>query len=126
MQLEEKANLADLDSYMELLYEDIPSRVKGTGMILQLARIPDNLQELARNGVLDPCGRTPVVGVLPLHHVFISADALLLALARVFRDDWKKSFDLAINIVYIFFCFSTFTQFHSLVTEHKVNICHGI
>jgi hypothetical protein len=99
-ELEEKANLAELDNYMELLYEDIPSRVKGTGLILQLARVPDNLQELAMN------------------------DALLLALARVFRDDWKKSFDLAINIVYIFFCFSTFTQFHSLVTEHKVRSHH--
>lgn len=35
---------------MELLYEELPSKVKGTGMILQLARIPDNLQELAVNG----------------------------------------------------------------------------
>jgi hypothetical protein len=102
-ELEEKANLAELDNYMELLYEDIPSRVKGTGLILQLARVPDNLQELAMN------------------------DALLLALARVFRDDWKKSFDLAINIVYIFFCFSTFTQFHSLVTEHKIgSLCMAV
>lgn len=35
---------------MELLYEELPSKVRGTGMILQLARIPDNLQELAVNG----------------------------------------------------------------------------
>ena len=42
--------MADLEVYMELLYEDLPSKVRGTGMILQLARIPDNLQELAVNG----------------------------------------------------------------------------
>ena len=42
--------MADLEVYMELLYEELPSKVRGTGMILQLARIPDNLQELAVNG----------------------------------------------------------------------------
>ena len=46
----EKATLPDLEAYMELLYEELPSKVRGTGMILQLARIPDNLQELAVNG----------------------------------------------------------------------------
>ena len=51
---------------------------------------------------------------------FTSVEALLLALTRVFREDWKKSLDLTVNIVYIFFCFSTFSQFHKLIVHHKV------
>ena len=35
-----------ISDYLELLYEDIPEKVQGTGMILQLARNPDNLLEL--------------------------------------------------------------------------------
>lgn len=41
--------MMDLDSYLELLYEDLPAKVEGTAMVLQLARNPDNLQELTSN-----------------------------------------------------------------------------
>lgn len=33
-------------------------------------------------------------------------EAALGALARVLREDWKQSVDLATTITYIFFCFS--------------------
>lgn len=39
-----------IDDYVELLYDDIPEKIKGSALILQLARNPDNLIELARNG----------------------------------------------------------------------------
>ena len=42
--------MAELDDYLELLYDDLPAKVKGTGMILQLARTPDNLHALAQSG----------------------------------------------------------------------------
>jgi hypothetical protein len=42
------------------------------------------------------------------------------ALARVLRDDWKKSSELATNIIYIFFCFSSFTQFHGVILHFKI------
>ena len=42
--------MAELDSYLECLYEELPAKVRGTGLILQLARTPDNLLELANNG----------------------------------------------------------------------------
>ena len=42
--------MAELDDYLELLYDDLPSKIKGTGMILQLARTPDNLLILAQTG----------------------------------------------------------------------------
>lgn len=41
-------------------------------------------------------------------------------MARVLREDWKKSTELTTNIVYIFFCFSSFSQFHSIIIHYKV------
>lgn len=48
------------------------------------------------------------------------AESLFQALARVLKEDWKKSIELSTNIVYIFFCFSTFSVFHKLLAQHKV------
>ncbi|GAB1285622.1 Kinesin-associated protein 3 [Apodemus speciosus] len=82
MEIDEVANINDMDEYIELLYEDIPDKVRGSALILQLARNPDNLEELLLN------------------------ETALGALARVLREDWKQSVELATNIIYIFFCFS--------------------
>jgi len=90
------ANINDVDLYVEHLYEGLPEKVKGTALILQLARTPDNLEELAQN------------------------ETLLGALARVLSEDWRKSTELSTNIVYIFFCFSSFSQFHSVITHFKI------
>ena len=46
----EQATMAELDDYLELLYDDLPAKIKGTGMILQLARTPEHLHDLARSG----------------------------------------------------------------------------
>ena len=35
---------------MENLYDDTASKIKASAMILQVARNPDNLTELAQNG----------------------------------------------------------------------------
>ena len=42
--------MSELDEYLELLYDDLPSKIKGTGMILQLARTPDHLFSLTQSG----------------------------------------------------------------------------
>ncbi|EMP34531.1 Kinesin-associated protein 3 [Chelonia mydas] len=84
MEIDEVANINDMDEYIELLYEDIPDKVRGSALILQLARNPDNLEELLLN------------------------ETALGALARVLREDWKQSVELATNIIYIFFCFSSY------------------
>uniref|UniRef100_H0VG98 Kinesin associated protein 3 n=1 Tax=Cavia porcellus TaxID=10141 RepID=H0VG98_CAVPO len=65
-EIDEVANINDMDEYLELLYEDIPDKVRGSALILQLARNPDNLEELLLN------------------------ETALGALARVLREDWKK------------------------------------
>lgn len=49
-QIDEVANINDMDEYIELLYEDIPDKVRGSALVLQLARNPDNLEELLING----------------------------------------------------------------------------
>ncbi|EHB12745.1 Kinesin-associated protein 3, partial [Heterocephalus glaber] len=102
-ELDEVANINDMDEYLELLYEDIPDKVRGSALILQLARNPDNLEELLLN------------------------ETALGALARVLREDWKQSVELATNIIYIFFCFSSFSQFHGVITHYKIGaLCMNI
>lgn len=56
LQIDEVASINDLDEYIELLYEDIPDKVRGSALILQLARNPDNLEELLINGNFQPNG----------------------------------------------------------------------
>jgi len=46
----ENATICNIDEYIELLYEDIKERIRGSALILQLARNPDNLEELENNG----------------------------------------------------------------------------
>lgn len=46
----ERAVISNVDNYIELLYEEIPGKIKGSSLILQLARVPDNLHELTKNG----------------------------------------------------------------------------
>uniref|UniRef100_A0A3B3TB28 Kinesin-associated protein 3a n=1 Tax=Paramormyrops kingsleyae TaxID=1676925 RepID=A0A3B3TB28_9TELE len=103
MEIDEEANINNIDDYVELLYEDVPEKVRGSTLILQLARNPDNLKELLHN------------------------ETALGALARVLREDWKQSVDLATTIIYIFFCFSSFSQFHGIITHYKIGaLCMNI
>jgi hypothetical protein len=48
----DKANINNIEGYVELLYENIPEKVAGSALILQLARNPDNLEELGSNGTV--------------------------------------------------------------------------
>ncbi|KAF5889926.1 kinesin-associated protein 3-like isoform X1, partial [Clarias magur] len=103
MELDEEANINEMEDYIELLYEGIPEKIRGSTLILHLARNPDNLEELLQN------------------------EAALGALARVLREDWKQSMELATTIVYVFFCFSSFSQFHGLITHYKIGaLCMNI
>lgn len=52
---------------------------------------------------------------------FFIIESLLSALARVLREDWRRSIELSTNIIYIFFCFSTYSQFHNIVLEYRVS-----
>ncbi|KAG7233463.1 hypothetical protein INR49_007001 [Caranx melampygus] len=101
--LDEEANINSIDEYVELLYEDVQEKIRGAALILQLARNSDNLEELIQN------------------------ETVLGALARVLREDWKQSVDLATSIICVFFCLSSFSQFHGLVTHYKIGaLCMNI
>lgn len=51
-QLDEEANINKIEDYVELLYEKIPDKIRGSTLILHLARNPDNLEELLQNGTV--------------------------------------------------------------------------
>ena len=58
---------------------------------------------------------------------YVCTETTVGALARVLREDWKRSTELATNIVYIFFCFSSFSQFHGVIAHFKIgSLCMGI
>ena len=54
------------------------------------------------------------------YSIFFISETIVGALARVLREDWKKSTDLATNIIYVFFCFSSFSQFHGVISHFKI------
>ncbi|KAJ3007877.1 hypothetical protein HKX48_008897 [Thoreauomyces humboldtii] len=92
----EAPSINDIESYIEGLYEEIPEKIKSTRSVLELARGPQNLDALVGN------------------------EALISALARVLREDNRKSTALNTNIVTIFYSFSQFQQFQAIITTHKV------
>ena len=93
----ESASMSDIESYVDLLYEDLPQRVQATAMIAKLASVPRNLEELQR--VMD--------------------GTLIRAIARVLEDN-KKHVELGINILATFLCFSTFSNFHRTLLSEGV------
>ncbi|KAF2899927.1 hypothetical protein ILUMI_06266 [Ignelater luminosus] len=99
----EVANINCLNEYIELLYEELPDKIKSSHLILQLARAPENLESLSKN------------------------ETVLSALARVLREDWKRSIVLSTNLIFTFFCFSSHTCFHPVVLHYKIgSLCMDI
>ncbi|CAJ0580815.1 unnamed protein product, partial [Mesorhabditis spiculigera] len=90
------ASMDKVEEYMELFYEEINDKTRGAASILELAACPANLQDLVAN------------------------ESLIGALVRIFREDWKKSFELATNIVRIFVHISYYENFHEQITQHKM------
>lgn len=91
------AYIEDLDNYIEDLYdEDMSKKVKATGMIASLMRNTENFEAL------------------------LSHETLLQTLGRLLREDGKRSIDLCINIVSVFFSVSNFSQFHHLILDNQI------
>ncbi|KAG2373968.1 hypothetical protein C9374_011633 [Naegleria lovaniensis] len=97
---EEYISIDQLDSYLEMFYEhgDLTPKVKASYYIMMLSKNPVNLQYL------------------------VSHEQLLNLLARTLREEGKKSMDLMINILYVFYSFSHFSQFHEIITKFKVGL----
>lgn len=118
----EKASIRNIEEYIELLYEELPERIRGSALILQLARNPDNLEELEKNGSLISFKKK-----YDSNFNFNFLEAVLSALSRVLREDWRKSLDLSTNIIYTFFCFSTYSHFHPVIVNYKIgSLCMDV
>jgi hypothetical protein len=95
-QMDEQASMGKLDTYIELLYEELEGKIRGTSLILQLAKQNENLQDLSLN------------------------ESLIGALYRVLREDGRKHYALAVNIAFTFFYFASYSSFHPMLTRFKV------
>ncbi|OQR96911.1 kinesin-associated protein [Thraustotheca clavata] len=91
------SNIDDLDTYMELLYEEeMESKLHGVTQILNLAEFGGNLEILIQN------------------------EALLSLLSRVLNDEYKKNYDFTLNMMRIFWCFSNFLQLHPILSNYRI------
>eukprot|EP00936_MAST-01D_sp_MAST-1D-sp1_P002945 g2945.t1 len=94
-----KAAIEDLDSYLEMLYEeDDRSKARATTCVLELARNTCNLETMIQN------------------------DALMGALSRTLGEEYRRpEAEIAVhNIMRTFFSFSVFSQMHPLLSQYRV------
>uniref|UniRef100_A0A0R3RIP0 Kinesin-associated protein 3 n=1 Tax=Elaeophora elaphi TaxID=1147741 RepID=A0A0R3RIP0_9BILA len=91
-----RASMSNIEDYIEMLYDEISEKTKATALFLELSQNHRNLQQLIENEVL------------------------MGALVRVLRDDWKKSFELATNIITMLYNFSIYINFHQFLAHHKI------
>lgn len=95
--LDPTATMRSVDAYLEQLYEeDMNLKIDAARKILTLAHKGQNLQSLVEN------------------------DVLVGALARVLKDDYKKSTELCLTIMQTFFCFAHFKEMHPFVVGARM------
>eukprot|EP00927_Polykrikos_kofoidii_P085117 TRINITY_DN9161_c0_g1_i1.p1 TRINITY_DN9161_c0_g1~~TRINITY_DN9161_c0_g1_i1.p1 ORF type:complete len:802 (+),score=184.38 TRINITY_DN9161_c0_g1_i1:126-2531(+) len=94
------ADVRFIEEYADQLYEDkMELKVAGAKCILRVCTEPANLEILAKH------------------------DTLLSVLSRELRESSKKSFELSVVIVCTALCFSHFSQFHPVLSQHG---CGGV
>uniref|UniRef100_A0A1I7T4U2 Kinesin-associated protein n=1 Tax=Caenorhabditis tropicalis TaxID=1561998 RepID=A0A1I7T4U2_9PELO len=90
-------DLNKVDEYMECFYgETSAEKNKGALALCELSKCAQNLHQLVNN------------------------ETLMMALSRVFREDWKKHFEVATNIMNTFVNMSKFAMFHGALLHHKI------
>lgn len=99
-----EADMESIDEYIEMLYEgqgeQLKEKVRGTEKILKLCSFVGNLELLVQNHIL------------------------MGALSRVLAEDYRRSADLAYNIVRVFLSFSNFMEMHAILAQYRVgSIC---
>eukprot|EP00761_Pharyngomonas_kirbyi_P000081 gb/GECH01000081.1/.p1 GENE.gb/GECH01000081.1/~~gb/GECH01000081.1/.p1 ORF type:complete len:717 (+),score=133.10 gb/GECH01000081.1/:1-2151(+) len=95
-----QASMDDLESYLEMLYDDDhDTQISGASKIKQLAREDHHLEELAAN------------------------PALLGALQRVLREEGHHSLTLATHVMYTLYRFSHYSKFHAPLRRNDTAPC---
>uniref|UniRef100_A0A8R1DYL0 Kinesin-associated protein 3 n=1 Tax=Caenorhabditis japonica TaxID=281687 RepID=A0A8R1DYL0_CAEJA len=97
------ADLNKVDEYIECFYgETSVEKNKGALALLELSKHSLNLMSLVQN------------------------ETLMMALARVFREEYKRHTELSTNIMSIFVNLSKFLKFHGILLNHKIgSLCIG-
>ncbi|KAH7726541.1 cation diffusion facilitator family transporter containing protein [Aphelenchoides avenae] len=90
-----RARMENVENYVEMLYEE-NEKPKSVALILELALNPANAETLTENEVL------------------------MGALARVFREDSRKNFEVATNIANIFYQFSQNVRLQPAISHYKI------
>lgn len=88
-------SLGHLDSYIEMLYDEGGKKKEGAANIYWLSQDKDNLDEITNN------------------------ETLLCVLARMLREEGKKSLELATLVVAIFSQLSMYHDFHPVIAQYK-------
>ena len=92
-----KACTKRIDEYLELLYDDDPAtRAEGVAGVARFAAQAKNLETLAAH------------------------ETLPQTLARVLREDGRRSADIATNVLVVFFALSNASAFHGLILGNQV------
>ena len=95
-----KTHLDDIDEYLEKLYDDdVTVLAEYCGKISHLAKRVENLEHLASHPTLPQ------------------------TLARVLREEGRKSVDVSVSIVSVFFALSNASTFHPVLTNNQIGDC---
>lgn len=87
--------------------------------ILELARIPNNLGDLAQNGKCYVC--FPKFQSCSSQPFVFTTEALLHALVNALDEHWQSDITVSTNILYTFFCMSAYSRFHGILRKLKVS-----
>ncbi|KAK2958677.1 putative Kinesin-associated protein [Blattamonas nauphoetae] len=91
------ARIDELDEYFDRLYDNDPAVQNANAkLILELAQTPDNLPTIVQH------------------------TNLMNALKRLLEDKTSRNSELALNIVFIYFCISHFDNFHPVLIPYKI------
>ena len=92
------AQLDDIDTYIEQLYDDIPAKVAASGCLLALVSNPQHMA----------------------YFVDTAHSQVLEIVSRVLSEDRKKNNELVLNIMELFYVLSCYTQLHPLVLSNRI------
>ncbi|XP_074593296.1 kinesin associated protein 3 [Brevipalpus obovatus] len=94
--IDSEPSINNLDDYIELLYEDLPEKLKSAAMVYKLSLDHVNLVLMVEN------------------------EPLMCALSRLIREEGRKNIDLTTVIIATFANLSVYSQFHPAITRFKI------
>ena len=92
-----KVSLGNIQEYMDLLYEDnYEKKIRGARSILYLMTEPANVCHL------------------------LEQESLMELLSRTLREEYKKNMELSIYLLCVFFTYSSYSEFHPMLSEFSI------